>query len=287
MPDEVVSGLPAPVPEPLGPGIIDGLFPDGGAAEIVGALADISTGFGEAGATFIRQIGMAPAVVADLAQQVSAGTLAPGEALRRLVVAPLSALTGDADLTGNPEIDALFTNGILRPIIDALRNNVPGPIGQEDGLIDTIDDGVTEVATGIQNTVDPSAQQSSTPTPLLVTIDDEGDGSSGGDSSAGGSGGTGSGGDSSAGGTGGTGSGGDSSAGGTGGTGGAAGSGGSLTSPGTAGGGGQRRCRRLRRQPAAAATLARAARPEHLAVTPTARAAAPAAPAAPAGRRNR
>lgn len=48
LPGGVVSGLPAPVPEPLGPGIFDGLLPDDGAAEIVGALAAISIGFGEA-----------------------------------------------------------------------------------------------------------------------------------------------------------------------------------------------------------------------------------------------
>jgi hypothetical protein len=48
LPGGVVSGLPAPAPEPLGPGIFDGLLPDDGAAEIVGALAAISIGFGEA-----------------------------------------------------------------------------------------------------------------------------------------------------------------------------------------------------------------------------------------------
>jgi hypothetical protein len=121
----------------------------------------------------------------------------PVDALRRLVVAPLSALTGDAELTGNPEIDELFTNGFLRPIIDALRNNLPGPIGQEDGLIDTIDNAVTAVAMGICNTVDPSAQRSSTPTSVQVDIDAGGSGGTGtnadadGAGAAGGSGGSG------------------------------------------------------------------------------------------------
>ena len=88
---------------------------------------------------------MAPAVVIELSQQVLAGTIEPDDALRRLVVAPFSAfLTGHPELTGN-----------------ALVNNLPAPVGQADGLIDTIDDGVTEVATDIPNTVGPSAPQSS------------------------------------------------------------------------------------------------------------------------------
>jgi hypothetical protein len=49
----------------------------------------------------------------------------------------------------------------------------PGPSGQEDGLIGTIDDEVTEVATDIRNTVDPSAQHSSTPTSVDVAGGDE------------------------------------------------------------------------------------------------------------------
>ena len=87
LPGVVVSGLPAPAPEPLGPGIFDGLLPDDGAAEIVGVAA-ISIGFREVGVTFIQQVGMAPAVVMELSQQVLVGTIESDDALRRLVVAP-------------------------------------------------------------------------------------------------------------------------------------------------------------------------------------------------------
>jgi hypothetical protein len=100
-------------------------------------------------------------VVIELSQQVLAGTIEPDDALRRLVVAPLSAfLTGHPGLTGNRAIDAVFTNGVRQPVFDALVDNLPAPVGQADGLIDTID-AVTEVATDIPNTVGPSAPQSS------------------------------------------------------------------------------------------------------------------------------
>ena len=55
-------------------------------------------------------------------------------------MAPFSAfLTGHPELTGNPAIDAVFTNGVRQPVFDALVNNLPAPVGQADGLIDTID----------------------------------------------------------------------------------------------------------------------------------------------------
>jgi hypothetical protein len=141
LPGGVVSGLPAPAPEPLGPGNFDGLLPDDGAAEIVGALAAISIGFGEARVTFIQQVGMAPVVVIELSQQVLAGTIEPDDALRRLVVAPLRALlTGHPELTGNPAIDAVFTNGVRQPVFDAFVNNLPAPGGLVDRVTETIND---------------------------------------------------------------------------------------------------------------------------------------------------
>jgi hypothetical protein len=67
----------------------------------------------------------------------------------------------------------VFTNGALRPVFDALVNNLPAPDGREDGLIDTVDDGVTEVATDIRNHRRSVAQQSSTPTSVEVAGGDE------------------------------------------------------------------------------------------------------------------
>ena len=67
--DEVDSGVLDPVPG--APDTLDGLFPDGGADEMVVALADIGEGFGTAGVTFLRQVGMAPAAVVELAHQVA------------------------------------------------------------------------------------------------------------------------------------------------------------------------------------------------------------------------
>jgi hypothetical protein len=146
--------------------IFGGLFPAGGAREVVRVLAEIGEGFGEAGATFLQQIGMAPAMVAELAKQVQAGTLDPGEALIRLVAVPFTALTGYPQLTGDPEIDAAFTDGVLRPVVDAFVNNLPAPIQEPGGPIDSIDSGesldtVATAPTDMSNSVAPSAPQSS------------------------------------------------------------------------------------------------------------------------------
>jgi hypothetical protein len=139
------------------PGTFAGLFPVGGAQEVVDALAHIGEGFGKSGVTFLQQVGMAPAVVAELAKQVQAGTLKPEEALRRLITVPLTALSGNPQLTGNPEIDSWFTTGFLQPAVDALVGN-PAPVGQQAG---TADDGAAEVAAKVPNTVAPSVPQSS------------------------------------------------------------------------------------------------------------------------------
>jgi hypothetical protein len=169
--DGVSTGVLGPPLSP--PGTFGGLLPVGGAKEIVRVLAEIGEGFGEAGVTFIQRLGMTPAVVAELAQQVQAETMAADEALRRMVMAPVNALTGNAELTGNPAIDAAFTDGVLRPVIDALRNTLPGPIVQENGLFGSTDDGVTGAAADIRNTVGPSSQQTATPESVQVAGGDE------------------------------------------------------------------------------------------------------------------
>ena len=77
---------------------------------------------------------MAPAVVIELSQQVLAGTIKPDDPLRRLVVAPFSAfLTGHPELTGNPAIDAVFTNGVRQQVFDALVNNLRRRSGRRTG----------------------------------------------------------------------------------------------------------------------------------------------------------
>jgi hypothetical protein len=147
---------------PSGSGLLDELSNGGNAQEVVQALANIGTGFGDSGATFLKQVGLAPQVVAELAQRVGEGTLTPIEALRRLILLPL---TGHPALTGNPSIDALFTTGVLQPLIDALVANLPAPFGQDGGLIQTVESGLE--ALGGVGEADPSTQA------LSVEADEE------------------------------------------------------------------------------------------------------------------
>jgi hypothetical protein len=126
------------------------------------AIADIGSGTGAAGVKLIEQLSVAPAVVFSLLGQVLAGTLSPEDALRRLIAAPLAAiLTGFPNLTGDPQIDALFSEGALRPLFDALIDNLPTPIGQVGGAIDAIDRGLTHIATQIRDNLDPPAHHKS------------------------------------------------------------------------------------------------------------------------------
>ena len=129
-------------------------------ADLLRALASLSSGFGEGGADFIREAGMAPAVILDLTQQVLAGTMAPDEALRQLLAAPLSASTNNPGLTANLE-DAVFNNGLLKTIIDVLIANSPLELGTGViGLIGTNTDptavvqGTKETATATSVTAD-------------------------------------------------------------------------------------------------------------------------------------
>lgn len=96
------------------------------------ALANLSSGFTEAGATLIRQVGMAPAMILNLAEQVLDGTVPPADALRRIVTAPLgAAVTGQSVITGDPKIDAVFQKSVIKPILDAIDASVqrqPPPI---------------------------------------------------------------------------------------------------------------------------------------------------------------
>ena len=145
------------LPVPGAPGSLDGLFPDGGSSEVVLALEDIGNGFGTAGVTFLNQVGVAPAAVAVLSEQVSARTLTLEAAVRRLLVA---TLLGHPALTGDPRIDAFFTTGALRPILDALAHSLPATFGQPGGTAETIVAGITDAATGASNTGNPSTQPS-------------------------------------------------------------------------------------------------------------------------------
>jgi uncharacterized membrane protein YgcG len=92
------------------------------------ALANLSSGFTEAGVTLIRQAGMAPAMILNLAEQVLDGTIPPADALRRVITAPLgAAVTGQSVITGDPRIDAVFQKSVIRPILDAIDATVPRP----------------------------------------------------------------------------------------------------------------------------------------------------------------
>ncbi|MGE2716968.1 hypothetical protein ACQI4L_23160 [Mycolicibacterium litorale] len=127
----------------------------------VGALTEIGTGFGEAGINFVRQVSMAPALALVLTQQVMhklfTGQIGPDEALRRLIVEPLSALlTGHPRLTGIKEIDEAFHESALKPLIRALIRNLPKPIGQSGGLIDHVDQTVGDVVVDIRDGISPA-----------------------------------------------------------------------------------------------------------------------------------
>lgn len=93
---------------------------------VLRALANLSSGFTEAGVTLIRQVGMAPAMILNLAEQVLDGTVPPADALRRVITAPLgAAVTGQTVITGDPKIDAVFQNSVIKPILDAIDATQP------------------------------------------------------------------------------------------------------------------------------------------------------------------
>jgi hypothetical protein len=139
---------------PSGSGPLDSVFTNGGAENVVKALANIGTGFGDSGSTFLKQVGLAPQVVSELAQRVEEGTLTPIEAIRRLILQPF---IGHPALTGNPSIDALFTTGVFQPLITALIASLPAPLGQDGGLLDTVETGLTRLGDGGSGTPAPPA----------------------------------------------------------------------------------------------------------------------------------
>ncbi|TFV55509.1 hypothetical protein E4P42_22555 [Mycobacterium sp. PS03-16] len=146
----LVAAPTGPVPDPNP--VVEGF---------VGALNDIGHSFGEAGINFVRQVSMAPAVAFVLVQQVAGqlftGQIGPEEALRRLVVEPLSALlVGHPHLTGIDEIDRAFHESALKPLIRALIRNLPKPIGQPGGLIDDVDHTVDGVVVEIRDGLTPA-----------------------------------------------------------------------------------------------------------------------------------
>ncbi|MET0703711.1 MAG: hypothetical protein ABWY93_29045 [Mycobacterium sp.] len=129
------------------------------------AIAAIGGGTSAAGVKIIEQLAMAPAVVFSLLRQVMAGTLSAEDALRRLVLVPLAAaITGYPNLTGDPDIDAWYSEGSLRPLIDALINNLPFPFGQPGGSIEAIDGGLSGIAKHLQHDTDPPTQRKSSAT---------------------------------------------------------------------------------------------------------------------------
>lgn len=145
-----LSGLPSIAGEALRP------------EDLLRTLASLSSGFGEAGANFVEDAGMTPAVINELAQQVFAGSMTPDDALRRLIAVPLSASVGHPSLTDNPEIDGMFKNGLLQAIIDVVVGNTPPSLrGGESGVIDTIAAAVTAAGTNVRDAVDPSTTKTS------------------------------------------------------------------------------------------------------------------------------
>lgn len=94
------------------------------------ALANLSSAFGKAGVTLAQQVGMAPAVILKLTEQILDGTVPPEEALRRLMTAPFgTALTRRTVITGDPRIDAVFEENVITPILEALGEAMPPPPG--------------------------------------------------------------------------------------------------------------------------------------------------------------
>ncbi|WP_231737419.1 hypothetical protein [Mycobacterium sp. IS-1742] len=145
---------------------------------VVGALTDIGTSFGEAGITFVKQVSLAPAVALVLTQQVVtqliSGEIGPDDALRRLIVEPLTALlVGHPNLTGIKEIDEAFHESALKPLIRALMRVLPRPIGQAGGLIDQVDQTVDDVAADIRNGVQPTPGATAKPPQLQSGTDAE------------------------------------------------------------------------------------------------------------------
>ncbi|WP_231743171.1 hypothetical protein [Mycobacterium sp. GA-2829] len=154
----LVSHTPTPLPVGV---------PSDAIGNVVGALTDIGTSFGEAGITFVKQVSMAPAVALVLTQQVVqqllTGKIGPDEALRRLIVEPLTALlAGHPNLTGIEEIDKAFHESALKPLIRALIRNLPKPIGKPGGLIDHVDQTVDDVAGEIRDGAAPTTKPGTT-----------------------------------------------------------------------------------------------------------------------------
>jgi hypothetical protein len=137
--------------------------PDAGPANTAGllrALAVIGTSFGESGADFIEQVGMAPRVIDELAQQVETGQLVPEAAIRRLATASLEAVaSGGAATIGNMVIHEVFKEDALIPVIDAMKP--PAPPGGADTRVAA--SGPT-VATGPGGITDPSVAAGPTAT---------------------------------------------------------------------------------------------------------------------------
>lgn len=133
--------------------------------DVLGALADIGSRFGAAGEAFIGQLGLTPGAATELA---AAGplNLSPLERLRDLVLQPLTLATDrDDDREDRLDFERLLPIALLRAIIDALVQTLPAPIGQPDGIIDTLDRGINDLTAEIRDALrpNPSAPQDDAP----------------------------------------------------------------------------------------------------------------------------
>ncbi|WP_422745505.1 hypothetical protein ACN27E_24605 [Mycobacterium sp. WMMD1722] len=92
---------------------------------VMRALANLTSGINEAANTLVEQVTMTPALILALTERVISGELSPIEALRRLINAPFG---GQAVITGDERIDAVFQNSVLTPILDALNASTKPPL---------------------------------------------------------------------------------------------------------------------------------------------------------------
>jgi hypothetical protein len=111
--------------------------------DVLARLTNIRNGFAESGEVLSMRLDVAPEFFRELAADVANGDVGPAQALRLVGVRLINgAYLGDD-----------VSPGVLRPATDALVDNVPEPVGGEDGVIDTADERATEVATDIRDTI--------------------------------------------------------------------------------------------------------------------------------------
>ncbi|MBO0679567.1 hypothetical protein JRC04_19055 [Mycolicibacterium sp. S2-37] len=117
--------------------------PTESAVVVMRALANLTSGINEAANTLVQQVTMTPALILALTEQVISGELTPTEALRRLINAPFG---GQAVITGDERIDAVFQNSVLWPIIDAINSTASPSVETGAGAAQEPSSGVTREA---------------------------------------------------------------------------------------------------------------------------------------------